>query len=144
MSTALKSNLAALHAQRLTAYRRGLTLDEIKKLDLRIKALHKELTESEKAFTFSLDVQGHLIGSSINSLPFLDAISRDDTESFLYISRAGHTLSIYISPGEKIKHAIEQSVEELRDVTLCFDTPEEEEIAREALPLCLERLSATA
>jgi hypothetical protein len=136
--------LEDLKSERATAYRRGATFDEIKNLDLRIKALHDKITESEKAFSFSLDVKGHFIAASLNSLQFLDTISRDDAESFLYISRAGHRLSVYISPGEKIKHAMEQAVEELKDPTLAFDTDEEEAIAREALPLALKKLNATA
>lgn len=137
------SKLEELEKQRLTAYRRGLSLDEIQRLDLRIKALRHKITESEKSVTYSLEVEGHLIQSNIRSIQFLNAISINKTESFLYINKEGHTLSIYIKPGEGIKRAIEICLEELEDPTLSFDTPEEEEIARQCLPLCLESLNAT-
>jgi hypothetical protein len=74
------------------------------------------------------------------SLEELEAAVFRVRQKWLVFGWIGREVHIEVKPQETLLDVLEFCAEDLENPTLCFDTPEEEEIARSAVPVLLEIL----
>lgn len=75
-----------------------------------------------------------------SSLEDLEALVFQVRPKWLVFGWIGREVHIEGKPQETLMDILEYSVEDLENPTLCFDTQEEEEIARATVPVLLEIL----